>query len=135
MFTKAYSPEQSAVGNLEDGRKIMILYVKEFEEEYNTVRNNGLTSYRYNWFHNPELESYILQIEWTDDIKVAIRFGQQHHKLLADMVEPINLVLTSLPISELVTRAEAAGEDFLDFSGPVVTFSQMVFEDPATLYC
>ncbi|MHB8170770.1 MAG: hypothetical protein ACYDG6_04410 [Thermincolia bacterium] len=135
MFTKAYSPEQSATGNLENGRKVMILYVKEFEDEYITVRNNDLTTYTYNWFHNPDLNSYVLQIEWTHDIKVAIRFDQQHHNLLAALVEPTNLVLTSLPIAQLGTQAETVGQDFLEFTGPVVTFSQLVFQDPTKLYC
>ncbi len=58
-----------------------------------------------------------------------------HHNLLAALVEPTNLVLTSLPIAQLVTQAEAAGQNFLEFTGPVVTFSDMIFEDPTQLYC
>lgn len=129
MFTKAYSPEQSAMGKLEDGRSIMVLYVKEFEEEYKTVQSKGLSTYKYNWFHNPELNSYILQIEWNDELHVAVRFDREHWKLLAALVDPVDLLLTALPISQLISQA--AGRDFLDFSGPLVTFSQIVFQDPS----
>ena len=94
MITKAYSPEQSAMGKLEDGRSILILYVKEFEEEYKTVQNKGLSTYKYNWFHNPELNSYILQIEWNDEVHVAIRFDPEHWKLLAVLVNPMDYPLT-----------------------------------------
>lgn len=131
MITRAYSPEQSAMGKLEDGRSIMILYIKEFEEEYKTVQSQGLSMYKYNWFHNPELNSYILQLEWNDEVHVAVRFDREHWKLLAALVDPTDLVLTALPISQLVSEAEAAGRGFLDFPGPIVTFSQIVFQDPS----
>jgi hypothetical protein len=130
MITKAYSPEQSAIGKLDNGRSVLILYVKEFEAEYSTVQNKGLSTYTYNWFHNPELNSYILQVEWEDTVHVAIRFEREHWKLLVALVEPTDVVLTASPISQLLSETAGAGGDFLDFSGPVVTFSEMVFQPP-----
>ena len=42
MFTQAYTPEQSAFGKLENGRDVLILYVKEFCKEVSTVKQSGL---------------------------------------------------------------------------------------------
>lgn len=133
MITKAYSPEQSAMGKLDNGRSILILYVKEFKQEYKTVQEKGLSTYKYNWFHNPELNSYILQVEWNDDIHVAVRFEQEHWKLLAALVEPMDVVLTAYPISQLMCETEGSDGEFLNFTGPLVTFSQMVFQDPTRM--
>ncbi|NLK52291.1 MAG: hypothetical protein GX295_07585 [Syntrophomonadaceae bacterium] len=130
MFINAFSPEQSATGKMENGRDVILLYVKEFAREYRTVKEAGLTRYQYNWFHNDEKNAYVLQVSWADEVHIAIRFEQQHFALLAAMVEPKDVILTSIPITELVSNAKQNGLSILDLTGPAVTFSQMIFDDP-----
>ncbi len=130
MFFQAYSPEQAATGKLENGRDVIILYVKELKKECKEVNDASLSKYRYNWFYNKEKSSYVLQVSWDDEINVAIRFSQQHYSLLAAMVEPKDVILTTVPITEIVSKIKDNGNSVLDFSEPVVTFSQIVFDDP-----
>lgn len=130
MFFQAYSPEQAATGKLENGRDVIILYIKEFKKECQEVNEASLSKYRYNWFYNKEKSSYVLQVSWDDEISLAIRFNQQHYPLLAAMVEPKDVIITTVPITELVSKIKENGNNVLDFSEPVVTFSQIVFEDP-----
>jgi len=130
MFLEAYSPEQAATGKLENGRDVIILYVKEFMKECQEVNDASLSKYRYNWFYNKGKNAYVLQVSWGDEINVAIRFEQQHYGLLAAMVEPKDVILTTVPITDLVSKVKENGNNVLDFSGPIVTFSQIVFDDP-----
>jgi hypothetical protein len=130
MFFRAYSPEQAATGKLENGRDVIILYVKEFKKQCQEVNDACLSKYRYNWFYNKEQNAYVLQVSWGDEVHVAIRFEQQHYRLLAAMVEPKDVILTTIPITDLVSKVKENGNNVLDFSGPVVTFSQIVFDDP-----
>ena len=130
MFFQAYSPEQAATGKLENGRDVIILYVKEFKKECQEVNDTSLRKYRYNWFYNKEKSSYVLKVSWDDKISLAIRFNQQHYPLLAAMVEPKDVIITTVPINEIVSKVKENGNNVLDFSEPVVTFSQIVFDDP-----
>jgi len=131
MLTKAYSPEQSAFGQLNTGREVVILYVKEFAEEVKTINESGLSTYSYDWFSTEQQDSYVLKISWQNGIHIAIRFDRQHFKILAQLVEPKDLILTATPLSELTVMAEMSGCDFLELSG-VLTFSNLTFVDPSS---
>ncbi|HZW81885.1 MAG TPA: hypothetical protein VFF14_00505 [Candidatus Deferrimicrobium sp.] len=129
MLTKAYSPEQSAVGKLENQQDVIIIYVKEFEEQVASVNRSGFSSYTYDWFSTENKNAYVLKIEWEDGINIAIRFNQPHFKLLVQMIEPCDLILTTSPISELISSAEQSGMNFLEFT-QVLSFNNMQFLDP-----
>lgn len=131
MFAKAYSPEQSATGQLENGRDVIILYIKEFAPEVKAVHAAGLSTYSYDWFATEQKDAYVLQITWPNDIYIAVRFNQQHFKLLAALVQPKDVIITTTPISELLSSAQTSGCDFLEFK-EVLTFSNMVFSDPSS---
>ncbi|NPV90965.1 MAG: hypothetical protein HPY50_09355 [Firmicutes bacterium] len=134
MLYSSYSPEQSATGRLDSGREVVILFVKEFEAECRTVRADNCSKYRYTWFHNEEKDSFILHVVWENKTQIGIRFTSQHFPLLSYLSQPKDLILTTVPITELVTQAKSRGDDHLAFPDTVVTFSQIVFEDPRSFY-
>lgn len=129
MFTQAFTPEQSAYGQLENGRDVMILYIKELKDKINAVNHAGLTSYTYHWFATEHQDSYVLQITYTDDLHLAIRFNTQHFKLIAQLIEPKDVILTAAPLSELIDNAQKNAYNFLEFKD-VLTFSQLSFTAP-----
>ncbi len=133
MYTKAYSPEQSAFGKLENNRDVLILYVKEFSEEVKAVRQSGLSGYTFNWFATEKNDAYVLQVAWENGVHIAIRFNQQHFSLIAQLIEPRDVILTTTPISELMLMAEKTGYDFLEFED-VLTFSNLSFASPSSNY-
>lgn len=133
MFTQAYTPEQSAFGKLENGRDILILYIKEFREKIRAVNQAGLSSFTYDWFETEHQDSYVLQVVYTDDLHIAIRFNTQHFKLIAQLIEPRDVILTSAPISELMENAQKNSFNFLEFSD-VLTFSNLYFVVPTAEY-
>lgn len=130
----SYSPEQSATGRLDNGREIIILYVKEFAAECEAVRKDNCSRYRYTWFHNAEKDSFILHVVWENKTQIGIRFTRQHFSLLTYLTEPKDLILTPVPITELVGLARSRGDEHLSFPDTVVTFSQLIFEDPRAFY-
>ena len=129
MFTQAYSPEQSAFGKLENGREVLILYVKEFKKEVQTVKEAGLSQYTYDWFATEDQSAYVLQVVWDDETHVAIRFNPQHFSLINQLLQPKDVILTTTPISQLMEQAQKEGCDFLEF-GDVLTFSNLYFKAP-----
>lgn len=133
MFTKAYSPEQSAFGKLENNHDVLILYVKEFSEEVKAVKQSGLSVYTYNWFTNENKDAYVLQVAWENDVHISVRFNQQHFRLIAQLIEPRDVIITTTPISELMLMAEKTGYDFLEFED-VLTFSNLSFASPSSNY-
>lgn len=133
MFTQAYTPEQSAFGKLENGRDILILYIKEFEDKIRAVNRAGLSSYTYDWFATEHQDSYVLQVVYTDDLHIAIRFNTQHFKLIAQLIEPKDVILTATPISELMGNAQTNSFNFLEFCD-VLTFSNLSFVVPTAEY-
>ncbi|AFM40058.1 hypothetical protein Desaci_1017 [Desulfosporosinus acidiphilus SJ4] len=133
MFTQAYSPEQSAFGQLENGRDVLILYVKEFKDKIRAVNQAGLSNYTYDWFATEHQDAYVLQIVYTDDLHIAIRFNTQHFKLIAQLMEPKDVILTFIPLSELMENAQKNSYNFLEF-GDVLTFSQLTFSVPTPQY-
>ncbi|HBP66584.1 MAG TPA: hypothetical protein DD730_20565 [Desulfosporosinus sp.] len=133
MFTQAYTPEQSAFGKLENGRDVLILYVKEFCKEVSTVKQSGLSGYTYNWFATEQKDAYVLQITWENEIQIAIRFNAQHFGLIAQLIEPKDVILATTPISELMEKAQKSDYNFLEFND-VLTFSQLSFAVPSSKY-
>lgn len=130
MFTQAYSPEQSASGQLENGRDVLILYVKEFHKEVKTINQAGLSKFTYNWFATEKKDAYVLQVLWENDVHIAIRFNQKHFGLLDQLRKPRDIILTITPISALMEKA-AGNQDFLEFND-VLTFSQITFTNHQT---
>ena len=126
MFTQAYSPEQSAFGKLENGRDVLILYVKEFSEEVKAVNQSGLSGYTYNWFTTELKDAYVLQVTWENEVHIAIRFNSQHFSLIDQLLQPKDVILTTTPISHLMEKAQTSNYNFLEFSD-VLTFSKLSF--------
>ncbi len=126
MLTKAYSPEQAGFGKLENGQKVMILYVKEFAEQINKVKESGLSKYTYNWFSTENGNSYVIQFIWENGVDIAIRFNAQHFKLIAQLIEPKDMILTSKPISDLISASKEKNMNFLEFDD-ILTFSEVTF--------
>lgn len=129
MFTQAFTPEQSAFGKLENGRDVLILYVKEFDKEVRSINQSGLSHYTYNWFATEHKDAYVLQIIWENDVHIAIRFNQQHFGLIDQLIQPKDVILTVTPISEMIEKAQKSDYDFLEFKD-VLTFSQLSFAVP-----
>ncbi|TGE38493.1 hypothetical protein E4K67_11210 [Desulfosporosinus fructosivorans] len=131
MFTQAYTPEQSAFGKLENGRDVLILYVKEFSEEVSAVNQSGLSGYTYNWFATEQKDAYVLQVIWENEIHIAIRFNSQHFGLIDQLHEPKDVILTTTPISVLMEKAQKSDYNFLEFCD-VLTFSHLSFSVPSS---
>ncbi|OLN31157.1 hypothetical protein [Desulfosporosinus metallidurans] len=133
MFTQAYTPEQSAFGKLDNGRDVLILYVKEFCEEVKVIRRSGLSRYTYNWFATEHKDAYVLQVTWENEVHIAIRFNPQHFSLIEKLLQPRDVILTTTPISALMEKAEKSNYNFLEFS-EVLTFSNLSFAIPRSDY-
>lgn len=133
MFTQAYTPEQSAFGKLENGRDVLILYVKEFSKEVQAVNQSGLAGYTYNWFATEQKDAYVLQVTWENDVHIDIRFNPQHFGLIDQLLQPKDVILTTTPISELMLKAQKSDYDFLEFKD-VLTFSNLSFDIPSSEY-
>ena len=131
MFTQAYTPEQSAFGKLEDGRDVLILYVKEFMEEVRAVNQSGLSNYTYDWFATEHKDAYVLQVTWVNEVHITIRFNQQHFGLLDQLLQPKDVILTTTPISHLIEKAQKSDYNLLEFND-VLTFSNLVFAVPSS---
>jgi len=131
MFTTAYSPEQSAYGKLENGRDVLILYVKEFSKEVSAVKQSCLSEYTYNWFSTEQKDAYVLQVTWENETHIAIRFNSQHFGLIDQLLQPKDVILTTTPISELMEKAQNNDFDFLEFNN-VLTFSRLSFSAPSS---
>lgn len=131
MFTQAYTPEQSAFGKLENGRDVLILYVKEFSEEVRTVNQSGLSRYTYNWFATEQKDAYVLQVTWENDVHISIRFNAQHFGLIDQLLQPKDVILTTAPISALMEKAQKSDYNFLEFND-VLTFSHLSFTVPSS---
>ncbi|KGP75082.1 hypothetical protein JT05_12610 [Desulfosporosinus sp. Tol-M] len=131
MFTQAYTPEQSAFGKLENGRDVLILYVKEFMEEVRAVNQSGLSRYTYDWFATEHKDAYVLQVTWVNDIHITIRFNHQHFGLLDQLLQPQDVILTTTPISDLIEEAQKSDYNFLELKD-VLTFSNLIFTVPSS---
>ncbi|MDR3587656.1 MAG: hypothetical protein P4L59_20445 [Desulfosporosinus sp.] len=133
MFTQAYSPEQSAFGKLENGRDVLILYVKEFSEEVKAVNQAALSGYAYNWFATEHKDAYVLEVTWENEVHIAVRFNSQHFGLIDQLLQPKDVILTTTPISELMSNAQKNDYNFLEFND-VLTFSGLSFAVPSSEY-
>ena len=133
MFTQAYTPEQSAYGKLDNGRDVLILYVKEFIEEVRSINQSGLSKDTYHWFSTEHKDAYVLQVIWENEVHIAIRFNSQHFGLIDQLLQPKDVILTTTPISELMEKAQKSDYSFLEFNN-VLTFSQLSFAVPSLDY-
>jgi len=131
MFTQAYTPEQSAFGKLENGRDVLILFVKEFCEEVRAVNQSGLSGYSYHWFATEQKDAYVLQVTWENEIHIEIRFNPQHFGLIDQLRQPKDVILTTTPISDLMEKAQKSDYNFLEFAD-VLTFSDLFFAKPSS---
>ncbi|SDI37076.1 hypothetical protein [Desulfosporosinus hippei] len=126
MFTQAYTPEQSAFGKLENGRDVLILYVKEFNEQVRAINQSGLSKYTYHWFSTEHKDAYVLQVTWENEIHISIRFNPQHFGLIHQLLEPKDVILTTTPLSQLMEKAQANNFSFIEFND-VLTFCNLSF--------
>lgn len=133
MYTQAYTPEQSAFGKLENGRDVLILYIKEFSEQVRAVNQSGLSEYTYHWFTTELKDAYVLQVTWENDVHIAIRFNTQHFGLIDQLLQPKDVILTTTPLSLLMEKAQTNHYNFLEFND-VLTFSKLSFEVPNSEY-
>lgn len=131
MYTQAYTPEQSAYGKLENGRDVLILYVKEFDEQVKAVNQSGLSKYTYHWFTTELRDAYVLQVTWENEVHIAIRFNSQHFGLIDQLSQPKDVILTTNPISLLMEKAQTNNYNFIEFND-VLTFSGLLFEVPSS---
>lgn len=131
MFTKAFSPEQSAQGQLADGREILILYVKELAQELNQVNQQQISHFKYDWFANEGKSEYVLHIEWVDGPQISIQFKLPHKGLLDYLSVPRDVIITALPIPQLVEQSPDG--EALNLTGPIASCSGLYFSDPDTL--
>lgn len=130
MYTQAYTPEQSAYGKLENGRDVLILYVKEFGEQIKAVNQSDLSGYTYHWFTTESKDAYVLQVTWKNEVHIAIRFNYQHFGLIEQLHQPKDVILTTTPISVLMEKAKKNHYNFIEFND-VLTFSNLSFEVPS----
>lgn len=128
--TQAFSPEQIAQGCLENGKEVIVLYVKEFREQLSRVSASGQVGYFYTWAYLEDKDGLVLFISWENDEEIAIMFAPNQHEVAEDMLDPKELIITALPIDVLVAEAQAAGKDFFDLRGPVAWLSEVVYKDP-----
>ncbi len=129
----AFSPEQIARGSLDNGKEVIVLYVKEFQEQLSRVSKAGRISYCYTWAYLEEKDGLVLFVCWENDEEVAVMFAPNQHEVAEDMLEPKEVIITALPIDMLVAEAQAANKDFFDLSGPVAWLSDVVYKDPRTV--
>lgn len=128
--TVGYSPEQIATGSLDDGKEVVILYVKEFHQQLNNVKDCGQIGYFYTWSRLEDTDSVVLFIYWDNEEEVAIVFPPVQHSIIEQMRVPKELVITSVPINMLVENARNSGLDFFDLQGPIVHLSDIIFNEP-----
>jgi hypothetical protein len=126
----AFSPEQIARGCLENGKEVIVLYVKEFREQLNRVRAAGHLGYLYTWAYLEEKDGLVLFVSWENKEEIAIMFSPNQHEVVEDMLDPKELIITALPIDVLVAAAQAAGKEFFDISGPVALLPEVIYKDP-----
>ena len=131
--TKAFSPEQIAQGSLDNGKEVVVLYVKEFIEQLNRVSAAGKVGYFYTWSYHEEKDGIILFVCWENNEEIAIVFTPQQHEVAEDMLDPKDIIITALPIDVLVDQANAEGRDFFDLSGPVAWLSDVIYKDPRVI--
>lgn len=128
--TKGFSPEQIATGALENGKEVVILYIKEFNEQLNRVRKAGNIGYFYNWSYLKESDSYVLFIYWHNDEEIAVVFTPKQRAIVEALKSPKELIVTSIPINLLVKNAQQESKDFFELDGPVVYLNDVVYKEP-----
>lgn len=127
---KGFCPEQIATGSLDNGKDVVILYIKEFSEQLNKVGQSGQLNYLYNWSKPVEGDSVVLYICWENNTEIAVVFMPNQYEILESMRDPKELIITGIPINLLVEQAQKNGQDFFDLTENVVYLRDVTYKEP-----
>ncbi len=127
---KGFCPEQIAAGSLDNGKDVVILYIKEFSEQLNKVGKSGLVNYLYNWSKPQDGDSVVLYICWENNTEIAVVFMPNQYEILESMRDPKELIITGIPINLLVEQAQKNGQDFFDLTDNVVYLRDITYKEP-----
>jgi hypothetical protein len=127
---KGFSPEQIATGCLDNGKEVVILYIKEFSEQLNKVGQSRQLNYLYNWSKPDDGNSIILYICWENNAEIAVVFMPNQYEILESMRDPKELIITGIPINLLVEHAQENGQDFFDLKDNVVYLQDVTYKEP-----
>lgn len=127
---KGFCPEQIATGSLDNGKEVVILYIKEFSEQLNKVGQSGQLNYLYNWSKPGDGNFVILYICWENNTEIAVVFMPNQYEILESMRDPKELIITGIPINLLVEQAQKNGQDFFDLTENVVYLRDVIYKEP-----
>lgn len=127
---KGFSPGQIATGCLDNGKEVVILYIKELVEQINMIGQNETLNYLYNWSRPDGGDSIILYICWENNMEIAVVFLPEQYNVLESMRTPKELIITGVPINLLVEQAEAKGQDFFDLTDNVLYLRGVTYQEP-----
>lgn len=127
---KGFCPEQIATGSLDNGKDVVILYIKEFSEQLNKVGQSGVVNYLYNWSKTQDGDSVVLYICWENNTEIAVVFMPNQYEILESMRDPKELIITGIPINLLVEQAQKNGQDFFDLTENVVYLRDITYKEP-----
>ncbi len=130
--TKGYSPEQVGAGTLDNGKAVVILYIKEFKEQLARVAKAEQLQYYYTWSYKKDTDSYLLFIYWLNDEEITVVFPPNQHSIVESLNTPKNLIITATPINLLVQKAQRSGRDFFDMDDAVI-IRDAVYKEPEGL--
>lgn len=128
--TKGYSPEQVASGSLDNGRPVVILYVKEFRKQIAQVKCAGQVNYFYTWSNKEDTDLHVLFVHWDNDQELAVVFPPNLHSVVETFKMPRDIIITSKPINVLVESARRSGQDFLDMEDSIMLRDVVLKESP-----
>lgn len=127
---KGFSPAQIATGCLDNGKEVVILYIKELIEQINMVGRSEALNYLYNWSRPDDSDSVILYICWENNVEIAVVFLPEQYTVLESMRTAKELIITGMPINFLVEQARARGQEFFDLTGNVVFLRDVTYQEP-----
>lgn len=127
---KGFSPEQIATGCLDNGKEVVILYIKEYSEVLHKVGQERQLNYLYNWAKPDKNGSIILYICWENNIEIAVVFLPNQYEVLDSLRDPKELIITGIPIDMLVEQARSKGHDFFDLSDNVAYLQNVTYKEP-----
>jgi len=125
-----FSPEQIATGCLDNGKEVVILYIKEYSELLNKVGQSRQINYLYNWSKPDDSGSIILYICWENNIEMAVVFLPNQYEILESMRSPKELIITGIPINMLVEQAQKNEQNFFDLTDNVVYLQDVTYKEP-----
>lgn len=130
--TKGYSPEQVGAGTLDNGKSVVILYIKEFKEQLERVAKADQMQYYYTWSYKEDNDSHLLFIYWLNDEEITVVFPPAQHSVVESLRTPKDLIITATPINKLVEKAHRSGQDFFDMEEAVI-IRDAVYKEPGGL--